>query len=183
MSKAVSDTGSDDPELYALAAMVLERARNREAKIATAESCTGGLIMGRLTDIPGSSDVVDRGFITYTNDAKKALLGVTETALREHGAVSETVARAMAMGALVQSDARLAIAVTGIAGPTGGTELKPVGLVHLAAASRLAGEIPRVIHREARFGDLGRAQVRRETVKLAFQMLEELMDQRSDPNA
>jgi len=173
---------SEDPELYAMAADLLEHARRREAKIATAESCTGGLIMGKLTDVPGSSDVVDRGFITYTNDAKKALLGVTDTALREHGAVSEEVARAMAMGALVQSDARLAIAVTGIAGPGGGSDLKPVGLVHLAAASRLAGEIPRVIHREARFGDLGRAQVRRATIKLAFEMLDELMDQRSELN-
>lgn len=173
---------SGDPELYAQAAEVLAHARARDAKIATAESCTGGLIMGRLTDVPGSSDVVDRGFITYTNEAKKALLGVTETALRDYGAVSEQVARAMAMGALVQSDARLAIAVTGIAGPGGGTDEKPVGLVHLAAASRLAGEIPRILHREARFGDLGRAQVRSATIKLAFEMLEELMDQSASSN-
>ncbi|MDP6012797.1 MAG: CinA family protein [Alphaproteobacteria bacterium] len=104
--------------------------------IATAESCTGGLIAGCLTEIAGSSDVVDRGFITYSNAAKQTMLGVTEEMLIVHGAVSEPVARAMAKGALARSDAHLAVAVTGVAGPGGGTAEKPVGLVHFGLAAR-----------------------------------------------
>lgn len=166
-----------DADIINKATHLLERARQHEAMIATAESCTGGLISGALTEIAGSSDVVDRGFVTYTNAAKMAMLGVTRIALENHGAVSEPVARAMALGALVQSDAHLAVAVTGIAGPGGGSSEKPVGLVHLAAASRIKGTSPNVIHREARFGDLGRSNVRLETVRTALELLHELIDQ------
>ena len=115
---------------------VLQLCREHSWMITTAESCTGGLIAGCLTEIAGSSDVVDRGFITYSNAAKQTMLGVTEEMLIVHGAVSEPVARAMAKGALARSDAHLAVAVTGVAGPGGGTAEKPVGLVHFGLAAR-----------------------------------------------
>lgn len=113
---------------------VLGACRRAGLKLATAESCTGGLIAGCLTAISGSSDVVERGFVTYSNEAKTELLGVAPELIARVGAVSEEVARAMAEGALTRSRAQLSIAVTGVAGPTGGTAAKPVGLVHLAAA-------------------------------------------------
>ena len=106
----------------------------KRAMCATAESCTGGLVAGAITDIAGSSAWFERGFVTYTNESKQALLGVPEAVLREHGAVSEATARAMAEGALAQSLGHLAVAITGIAGPSGGSPEKPVGLVHLAVA-------------------------------------------------
>jgi nicotinamide-nucleotide amidase len=118
------------------AASVLERCRAHGLTLATAESCTGGLIAGCLTEIAGSSEVLDRGFVTYSNDAKAEVLGVPRALLAAHGAVSEAVARAMAEGALAHSAADLAIAVTGIAGPGGGSADKPVGLVHFALARR-----------------------------------------------
>lgn len=118
------------------AAGVLERCRAQGLTLATAESCTGGLIAACLTEIAGSSDVLDRGFVTYSNDAKAEVLGVPRALLAAHGAVSEEVARAMAEGALARSAADLAVAVTGIAGPGGGSPEKPVGLVHLALARR-----------------------------------------------
>jgi nicotinamide-nucleotide amidase len=149
---------------------LLADARAKKLKVATAESCTGGLIAGLLTEIAGSSDVVERGFVTYSNQAKQELLGVPETLLIRHGAVSEEVARAMAEGALAHSRADLAVAVTGIAGPGGGTAEKPVGLVHIAAA-RKGGA---VLHRECRFGDIGRAGVRIATVDAALEMLSAL---------
>ncbi len=154
---------SDSPfplDIVESASMVLEQARLRGVMITTAESCTGGLIIGSLTEIAGSSDVVDRGFITYSNDAKMAMLGVTDQALKDHGAVSEQVARAMALGALVQSNAQLAISCTGVAGPGGGTPQKPVGLVHMALASRMNDEAPTTSHHEARFGEQSRAAIR-----------------------
>jgi nicotinamide-nucleotide amidase len=123
------------PELTALAHEALEAARRRKARICTAESCTGGLVAAALTAIPGSSDVVERGFVTYSNEAKHELLGVDTGLLTTHGAVSEQVARAMAEGALHHSRAQAAIAITGIAGPTGGSPDKPVGLVYLAIAA------------------------------------------------
>lgn len=116
-------------------------------RVATAESCTGGLIAATLTAIGGSSDVVDRGFITYSNAAKHDLLGVPDALLESHGAVSEQVARAMALGARQRARVDLALAVTGIAGPGGATPLKPVGLVHMAAA----GPGDHVIHRVETF--------------------------------
>lgn len=125
-----------DKEIAALAATVLETCRRNHLHAATAESCTGGLIVAALTAIPGSSDVVDRAFVTYTNAAKHEMLDVPEALFAEVGAVSEPVARAMAEGALAHSGADVAVSATGIAGPGGATAGKPVGLVHLAAARR-----------------------------------------------
>ena len=123
-------------ELISRAAELLEAARARDEKLATAESCTGGLLAAALTAIPGSSDVFERGFVTYSNSAKSEMLGVPFWLIERHGAVSEDVARAMAGGALTHSHATLAVSVTGIAGPDGGTSEKPVGLVHFAALRR-----------------------------------------------
>lgn len=157
--------------LLALAGQLLTDCRNRGLKIATAESCTGGLIAGLLTEIPGSSDVVERGFVVYSNEAKVELLGVSEALIREHGAVSEPVALAMAEGALARSRADLSIAVTGVAGPGGGSEAKPVGLVHLAVGrSGTAGLHDRQIFA----GD--RAAVRMATVVRALALLQRRLD-------
>ncbi len=133
---------------------------------ATAESCTGGLVAGALTAIAGSSAVVDRGFVTYSNEAKSDLVAVPAALIEAHGAVSEPVARAMAAGAVARSRAQVSVAVTGIAGPGGGSDDKPVGLVHFAAAGP-AG----VIHAERRFGDIGREAVRLESVRVALGLL------------
>jgi nicotinamide-nucleotide amidase len=153
--------------LIAAAAALLDTLRRRRLKLATAESCTGGLVTALLTEIAGSSDVVERGFVTYSNAAKHEILGVPEAVLAEHGAVSEPVARAMVEGALARSRADVAVAVTGMAGPGGGTAAKPVGLVHIAAA-RKGGT---VLHRECRFGDLGRSAVRIASVEAALQLV------------
>ena len=153
------------------AAQLLAAARAKGLKIVTAESCTGGLIAGLLTDIAGSSDVFERGFVTSSNPAKEEMLGVPAATLRQHGAVSQSVARAMAEGAIRQSGASLSVAVTGIAGPGGGSDEKPVGLVHIAAA--LAGAA--TLHRECRFGDIGRSDVRLKTVAAALALLAELV--------
>ena len=115
---------------------LLEIYRKKKLKIVTAESCTGGIISAALTDVPGSSDVFERGFVTYSNQSKTDMLGVPKALIKKHGAVSKEVAEAMARGALSHSKADIAIAVTGIAGPTGGTKKKPVGLVYIATASR-----------------------------------------------
>jgi nicotinamide-nucleotide amidase len=125
-----------DADIEALAATLGARLRERGLRVATAESCTGGLVAGAITTTAGSSDWFDRGFVTYSNAAKRELLGVTEATLREHGAVSEATAIAMAEGALSRSDAMLTVAITGIAGPGGGTPSKPVGLVCFAWAHR-----------------------------------------------
>jgi nicotinamide-nucleotide amidase len=146
-----------DEAIRARAEAVLALCRTRKIMIATAESCTGGLVAAALTAIPGSSDVVDRGFVTYSNAAKTEMLGVPPGLISEHGAVSEPVARAMAEGALAHSAAAVSVGVTGIAGPGGGTAAKPVGLVHFAAASRGGPPLPL----ERRYGDLGREAVRR----------------------
>lgn len=158
------------PALLARAEKLLAEARAKGLKIATAESCTGGLLAGLLTEIPGSSDVVERGFVTYSNDAKHELLGVPREILEAHGAVSEQTARALAEGALKHSKAGLAVSVTGIAGPGGGSTDKPVGLVHFAAARG-----GKVIHRECRFGDIGRGAVRARSVGVALEMLQSLL--------
>jgi nicotinamide-nucleotide amidase len=149
---------------------LLALARARGLKIATAESCTGGLVAGALTDIAGSSDVVERGFVTYSNDAKHEMLGVPRATLSKFGAVSRQTAEAMARGALKHSDAHLAVAITGIAGPGGATPGKPVGLVHLAAAARGG----RLVHRAKKFGDIGRRKVRQKSVDEALAMLDML---------
>ncbi len=139
--------------------------------VSTAESCTGGLIAGALTEISGSSAVVDRGFVTYTNVAKMQMLGVQEETLARFGAVSEEAALQMVHGALFRSRAHLAVAVTGIAGPGGGSPEKPVGLVHLAAKSRSG----KLVHRKMLYGDIGRTDVRLATIRTALQMLIEIV--------
>ncbi len=159
-----------DEALRAAARRVLDACRAKNLKLAVAESCTGGLLAAALTEIPGSSDVFDRGFVTYSNAAKQAMLGVPASVLETRGSVSKETAEAMAMGALERSGADVTAAVTGVAGPGGGTPEKPVGLVHFAAARRGG----RQLHRERRYGDLGRAEIRRRSVLEALAMLEEL---------
>ena len=152
------------------ATRVLDACRIHGLKVATAESCTGGLIAGALTEIPGSSDVLDRGFVTYSDAAKEDMLGVPASILERHGAVSRETADAMAAGALATSNADLAIATTGIAGPGGGSAEKPVGLVHFSAAARDG----RRLHRERRYGDIGRSSVRAHAVVEALAILESM---------
>jgi nicotinamide-nucleotide amidase len=154
-----------------LAEEVLKRARAKDLRVAAAESCTGGLAAALLTEIPGSSDVFERGFVTYSNQAKMEMLGVPEELLTEFGAVSQPVARCMAKGAIERSDAQLAVGVTGIAGPGGGSALKPVGLVHLAAARHGADSL----HEEHRFGDIGRSAIRLASVEAALLLLLRLL--------
>ena len=152
---------------HELARAVLAACDAQGIMLATAESCTGGMIAAALTDIAGSSSVVDRGFVTYSNDAKMEMVGVEPATLEAHGAVSEATARAMAQGALARSKAGIAVAVTGVAGPGGGTPDKPVGLVWFGVAR--AG-FP--VHAEQRqFGDIGRDRVRRETVRTALDLV------------
>ncbi len=158
-----------DAQTRQAAARLIATCRTRGLKVATAESCTGGLVAGALTDIAGSSDVLERGFVTYSNAAKVSMLAVPQATLDAHGAVSRETAEAMAEGALAHSDADLAVALTGIAGPGGGTAQKPVGLVHFAAARRGS-----LAQRERRYGDIGRDEVRRRSVLEALAMLEEL---------
>jgi nicotinamide-nucleotide amidase len=158
------------PPLLVRAEKLLAEARAKSIKIVMAESCTGGLVAGLLTEIPGSSEVVERGFVTYSNQAKEELLGVPHDILMSHGAVSAETARAMAVGALKHARADISVAVTGVAGPGGGSADKPVGLVHFASAR---GD--RVIHRECRFGDIGRGEVRMKSVETALEMLESLI--------
>ncbi len=153
--------------LIDLATDVLAKARAKHMLIATAESCTGGLIGGCLTAIAGSSDVVAGGFITYSNELKAKLLGVPNVVLDTFGAVSEPVARAMAEGAVKAAGVDIAVACTGIAGPGGGKGNKPVGLVHIAVAAR----DKKTAHEEHRFGDIGRDQVREKTVHAALALL------------
>ncbi|WP_181702824.1 CinA family protein [Chthonobacter albigriseus] len=165
---------TDLSPLVPRATALLDAARRAGLKIATAESCTGGLIAALLTEIPGSSDVLDRGFVTYSNEAKAEMIGVPPDLIAQHGAVSEPVARAMAIGALSRSHADLVVSVTGIAGPGGGTDRKPVGLVHFALAVR-RGDLS---HLERRFGDLGRAGIRLASVEQALALLENGMARR-----
>ena len=160
------------PDIMKAADDALAKARAKRLKIATAESCTGGLIAGALTEIPGSSDVFDRGFITYSNDSKAMTLRVDTATLRAFGSVSAETAHEMVKGALAFSRGDVAVAVTGVAGPGGGSAEKPVGLVHFASA-RKGGEVHNV---ERRFGDLGRTEVRLDTVRQALAMLTEEID-------
>lgn len=154
----------DDIDL--LARQVIETALVHDLMIATAESCTGGLIAGALTAVPGSSAVLERGFVTYSNAAKTGMLGVPADLIDLHGAVSEPVARAMALGAVERSGASVSVSVTGIAGPGGGSDDKPVGLVHFGAAGP-AG----LSYARHRFGDLGRQGIRLESVRVALRLL------------
>ncbi|MCF6328295.1 MAG: CinA family protein [Henriciella sp.] len=150
-----------------LALLVSDEAAERRVKIATAESCTGGLLAGLLTEFTGSSKVFERGFVTYSNQAKAEVLGVAGDVLADYGAVSEPVARLMAEGALESSRANLAIAITGIAGPAGGTPMKPVGTVHIACTR----ENKAMMHEILTLGDIGRHEVRMETLKAALNMI------------
>jgi len=160
-----------DDEIIRLATDTLQDARDKGAHLVTAESCTGGLIMGALTEIAGSSDVVDRAFVTYTNRAKMEVLKVPKEIIQNHGAVSEQCARAMAEGAIHASASTLSVAVTGIAGPGGGSDQKPVGLVHMAAHIRDG----LTWHEEHQYGDIGRENVRLETVKSALRLAQKLL--------
>ena len=158
----------------ALARQVLEACRARGITLATAESCTGGMIAAALTDIAGSSDVVDRGFVTYSNEAKMEMIGVSEATLKAHGAVSRETVVEMAAGALARSQAGVALSVTGIAGPGGGSAEKPVGLVWFGLA--MTGR--ETIAERRLFEDRGRAFIRAESVRTALGMaLRALVDQ------
>ena len=157
------------PELIDRAAALIALCRARGKRIATAESCTGGLLAGLLTEIPGASAVVERGFVVYSNQAKQELLGVPASTLEAFGAVSQETARAMAEGAIAHSHADFAIAITGVAGPDGGTPEKPVGLVHFACA----GADGSVVALERRYGALDRAAIRLASLATALDMLNE----------
>ena len=150
-----------------LALLVMDEAAERRVKIVTAESCTGGLIAGLFTEFAGSSKVIDRGFVTYSNQSKADILGVAGDVLADYGAVSEPVARLMAEGALENSRANLSIAVTGIAGPGGGTPMKPVGTVHIACAR----ENQAMTHDMLTLGDIGRHEIRMATIEAALTMI------------
>lgn len=160
-----------DHEMRDAAERVLFACRKRGFKVVTAESCTGGLIAATLTAIAGSSDVVDRAFVTYANEAKREMIGVPWDAILGHGAVSDPVARAMATGALARSNATVAVSVTGVAGPGGGTAEKPVGLVHFGAARK---GFDTIAERHVFPGD--RDGIRRLTVLTALTMLASLAE-------
>lgn len=153
--------------VYVKAEELIVQAKNKGLRLASAESCTGGLVAAALTEIAGSSAVFERGFVTYSNDSKVDLLGVSPETLAMQGAVSAQTAREMALGALARSQADVAVAITGIAGPGGGSAQKPVGLVHFACARR-EGDITL---RERRFGPLTRADIRTCAVLEALAML------------
>ncbi|HEV7336058.1 MAG TPA: nicotinamide-nucleotide amidohydrolase family protein [Bosea sp. (in: a-proteobacteria)] len=157
-----------DLETRSLAAELLNISRERGITVATVESCTGGLVCGALTAIAGSSSMVLGGLVTYSNEAKTTLANVPPELILRHGAVSEQVARAMAEGGRERLSARLAVSITGVAGPDGGSEAKPVGLVHFACAGA-----DRTLHREKRFGALGRDEIRRLSVLEALDLLRE----------
>jgi nicotinamide-nucleotide amidase len=156
------------PDLTALAVSTLDLLRARKHRVVTAESCTGGLVAALLTSVAGSSDVVERGFVTYSNEAKMELLGVPAETIARHGAVSAPCAEAMARGALKASRADIAVAITGIAGPGGGSPDKPVGLVFLAAATDERCDVV-----EMRFGPLSRDEIRERSVVKALEMVRE----------
>jgi nicotinamide-nucleotide amidase len=158
-----------------LAEEVIAILTERKATLATAESCTGGLIAGALTDIPGSSAAFYGGYVTYSNTAKSKMIGVQPRLIRDYGAVSNQVARAMADGARNTAHVDFAVAVTGIAGPEGGSEKKPVGLVYIAVSSELATVVI-----EHRFGDIGRDAVRKATVQAALDLVMQVLT--SDPD-
>lgn len=169
----MTSEGDRVDEIALQAMRVLDLCRARRLTLATAESCTGGLVAGALTDIAGSSDVVDRGFVTYSNAAKMEMLGVSRATLDAHGAVSEETAREMVEGLLRVAHTSLGVSITGIAGPGGGSASKPVGLVHFAAGT--AGG--RIITRREVFAGQDRAGVRRLSVLTALAMLTELAAQ------
>jgi nicotinamide-nucleotide amidase len=152
--------------------ILLSELRAAALMLAAAESCTGGLFLALMTEVPGSSDVVERGFVTYSNEAKEECLGVNPERIKRFGAVSEAVAREMAEGALVHSNADIAVSFTGVAGPGGGTAEKPVGLVHMAVARTGAA----TVHIAHTFGDVGRTEVRLRSVAAAIKLLREVLN-------
>lgn len=160
----------------ALARAVIAKARAAGLHVATAESCTGGMVAAALTDVAGASVVFERGFVTYSNRAKEEMLGVPGVTIDNFGAVSAETASAMAEGALARSRADVAVSITGIAGPGGATATKPVGLVHFALCAR-DGTVQRI---ERRFGDIGRAQVREKAAATALAMLLQVLTARAD---
>ncbi|MEZ5844208.1 MAG: CinA family protein [Hyphomicrobiaceae bacterium] len=160
------------PELLTDARRLLTELRAASLMLATAESCTGGLVAALLTEIPGSSDVLERGFVTYSNRAKITMLGVDPALIDRFGAVSDPVARAMAEGALIHSEARMAVSLTGVAGPDGGRPDKPVGLVHMAVA-RSGAETRHAAHQ---FAAVGRTEVRLAAVQAALTLVREAID-------
>ncbi|NIJ42762.1 nicotinamide-nucleotide amidase [Parvibaculum indicum] len=157
--------------LLHLAELLVGDLKDAGLKLVTAESCTGGLIAGLLTEVAGSSAVVERGFVVYSNEAKREMLDVPGDLIADFGAVSEPVARAMAEGALNNSRAHIAISVTGIAGPGGGTPMKPVGLVHFGAARMNR----RLEHEMERYGDIGRGEVRLNSIETALNLVRRMM--------
>lgn len=157
--------------LIHLAELTLADAREANLKIVTAESCTGGLVAGLLTEIAGSSDIVERGFVVYSNEAKRDMLAVPGDLIADFGAVSEPVARAMAEGALKHSRGHISVSVTGIAGPGGGTPMKPVGLVHFGAARQGRS----IIHEMQLFGDIGREEVRMKAIETALNLVRRMI--------
>lgn len=162
----------DQDEVARMAKALHGRLLEGKLSLVTAESCTGGLIAAAITELPRASFTLERGYVTYSNEAKQNNLAVPAETLDKHGAVSEQTARAMAEGALAHSKADLAIAVTGIAGPDGGSADKPIGLVHFAVARHDR----KTLHREMRFGDLGRSEIRRRSVLAAFELVNEMLD-------
>ena len=161
---------SDD--LMATAAALLDSARAQRLKIVSAESCTGGLIAALLTEIPGSSDVLERGYVTYSNVAKVECLGVSAQLIEQHGAVSREAALGMVDGAVKHAHADLGVAVTGVAGPDGGTAQKPVGCVHIAVHRK--GHLTR--HKEYQFGNIGRSAIRLATVREALALIQKMIE-------
>jgi nicotinamide-nucleotide amidase len=161
-----------DDEITTAVNRLLERCKAKKLTVATAESCTGGLVAAAISEIAGSSAVLDRGFVTYSNEAKQQMLGVTPATIDVYGAVSTECAAEMAKGALAHAQVDLAVSITGIAGPTGAVPGKPIGLVYFCAASRSG----RTIAHDRKFGDIGRCQVRRASVLQALAMLQELAD-------
>ncbi len=175
----MSNKADHNTQFSALAGEIIQLARIKKLSITTAESCTGGLIMAALTDIAGSSSVVDRGFITYTNKSKMQTLGVAASTLRENGAVSEATAGEMAHGALSRSASHITVAVTGIAGPGGGSVSKPVGMVCFGLATRSKMDQEHSVSTQTiQFGDQGRAFVRAATVEHAMAMIKGAMTAR-----
>jgi nicotinamide-nucleotide amidase len=161
-----------DDDIVEAARRLLDICKRKNLLVGTAESCTAGLVAGTLTEVPGTSSILDRGYITYSNEAKHEMLGVSRDVLARFGAVSRETAEAMVRGVLGHSRVHLAVSVTGIAGPDGGSAEKPVGLVHFAGATRSGA----LIHAEKRFGDIGRSDVRKHSVLQAFRMLHTLAE-------
>ena len=161
-----------DDEITTAVNKLLDRCKAKKLTVATAESCTGGLVAAAISEISGSSLVLDRGFVTYSNEAKQQMLGVTPATTDVYGAVSTECAEEMAKGALAHAQVDLAVSITGIAGPTGAVPGKPIGLVYFCAASRSG----RIVAHDRKFGDIGRSKVRRASVLQALAMLRELAD-------